>query len=551
MDKGNHPFLFRIKWHKIMPPTKTEVIYTTLCDLMQHAINFIQKAFNIFMTKAIMFQGTGSGVGKSLLTAAFCRILHQQGIRVAPFKAQNMALNSFVTADGREMGRAQVYQAEACGLQPDVRMNPILMKPTGDMRSQIIVMGKPVGTLSGKEYYANHHEFLEVTRSAYDSLAKEFDAIVIEGAGSPAEINLQHRDLVNMKMAEYAKAPVILVGDIDRGGIFAWLKGTYDLVQDHYKPLLQGYIINKFRGDKGLLQPGIDQFSRIFSLPCMGVLPWFNDITVDQEDGVHLHQSARTKPRASIQIAILKLPRISNFTDFTPFDVETDVSVIFTNDPDILRTSDCILIPGTKNTRADLEFLHKNGLIDAIYTANTAGKPIWGICGGYQMLGMAVHDPNGVEGPAGSTHGIGLLPVETTMTAEKWLEQTAIPLNLPALGLDCDAHGYEIHMGKTVAKGLLQPISLLKGAEFGAMMNDGLVLGTYLHGIFENDRVRLAFLNLLRRQKGLPERQETVFYRAFKAQNLNKLAEWMITNVDMDSLMAVLNNGIHSEKSCP
>ncbi|MEZ0329359.1 MAG: cobyric acid synthase [Dissulfuribacterales bacterium] len=503
------------------------------------------------MTKAIMFQGTGSGVGKSLLTAAFCRILHQQGIRVAPFKAQNMALNSFVTADGREMGRAQVYQAEACGLQPDVRMNPILMKPTGDMRSQIIVMGKPVGTLSGKEYYANHHEFLEVTRSAYDSLAKEFDAIVIEGAGSPAEINLQHRDLVNMKMAEYAKAPVILVGDIDRGGIFAWLKGTYDLVQDHYKPLLQGYIINKFRGDKGLLQPGIDQFSRIFSLPCMGVLPWFNDITVDQEDGVHLHQSARTKPRASIQIAILKLPRISNFTDFTPFDVETDVSVIFTNDPDILRTSDCILIPGTKNTRADLEFLHKNGLIDAIYTANTAGKPIWGICGGYQMLGMAVHDPNGVEGPAGSTHGIGLLPVETTMTAEKWLEQTAIPLNLPALGLDCDAHGYEIHMGKTVAKGLLQPISLLKGAEFGAMMNDGLVLGTYLHGIFENDRVRLAFLNLLRRQKGLPERQETVFYRAFKAQNLNKLAEWMITNVDMDSLMAVLNNGIHSEKSCP
>lgn len=498
-----------------------------------------------------MFQGTGSGVGKSLLTAAFCRILHQNGIRVAPFKAQNMALNSFVTIDGREMGRAQVYQAEACGLQPDVRMNPILMKPTGDMRSQIIIMGKPVGTMSGKEYYARHQEFLEIVRSAYDSLAKEFDVIVIEGAGSPAEINLQHRDLVNMKMAEYAQAPVILVGDIDRGGIFAWLKGTYDLIQGHYKPLLRGYIINKFRGDKGLLQPGIDQFAQILPLPCMGVLPWFNDITVDQEDGVHLHQSAKATTGASIQIAVLKLPRISNFTDFTPFDVEADVSVVFTHDPRVLQASDCILIPGTKNTRADLQFLHENGLKEAIYSAKAAGKPIWGICGGYQMLGMAVHDPNGVEGPAGSTRGLGLLPVETTMTAEKWLEQTAIPLNLPALGLNCEANGYEIHMGKTVAKGMLQAISPVKGEEIGAMTNDGLVLGTYLHGIFENDGVRLAFLNLLRRQKGLSERQETVCYKAFKKQNLDKLAAWMRTNVDMDKLMSVLNNGLGPGNSLP
>lgn len=495
-----------------------------------------------------MFQGTGSGVGKSLLTAAFCRILHQNGVSVAPFKAQNMALNSFVTADGKEMGRAQVYQAEACGLQPDVRMNPILLKPTGEMRSQVILLGKPAATLSGKDYYARHQEHLQIARSAYDSLVREFDVIVIEGAGSPAEINLQHRDLVNMKMAEYAKAPVILIGDIDKGGIFAWLKGTYDLIQDAYKPLLRGYLINKFRGDKGLLQPGIDQFAKILPLPCMGVLPWFQDITVDQEDGMHLHATTEFKAEALIQIAVIKLPRISNFTDFTPFDVEEDVSVTFTSSLEILKKSDCILLPGTKNTRADLQFLHENGLTEAILAARAAGKPIWGICGGYQMLGLTVTDSLGVEGPSGTTPGLGLLPVTTVMTAEKWLEQTEIPINIPALGLDCRATGYEIHMGKTSATGHVQPISPAKGEELGAMLNDGLVLGTYLHGIFENDAVRLAFLNLLRRQKGLCERQKTVCYKGFKEQNLNKLAKWMRTNVNMDKLMWVLNNGLNSGK---
>lgn len=496
------------------------------------------------MTKAIMFQGTGSGVGKSLLTAAFCRILHQNGLRVAPFKAQNMALNSFVTADGKEMGRAQVYQAEACGLRPDVRMNPILLKPTGEMRSQVILLGKPAATLSGRDYYAHHQKHLQIAQSAYDSLAGEFDVIVIEGAGSPAEINLQHRDLVNMKMAEYAGAPVILIGDIDRGGVFAWLKGTYDLIQDLHKPLLRGYLINKFRGDRGLLQPGIDQFARILPLPCMGVLPWFQDITVDQEDGVHLHESARFRSGASLQIAVVKLPRISNFTDFTPFDVEEDISITFTSAPDRLKKSDCILIPGTKNTRADLQFLHENGLSEAIHAARAAGKPIWGICGGYQMLGLTVSDPLGVEGPSGATPGLGLLPVETVMTFDKWLEQTEIPLEIPAFGLDGRATGYEIHMGKTSASGPVQHISPEKGEELGAMADDGLVLGTYLHGIFENDEVRLAFLNLLRRRKGLCERRETICYKAFKEQNMDKLAEWMKTNADMGKIMSVLNKGL-------
>lgn len=498
-----------------------------------------------------MFQGTGSGVGKSLLTAAFCRILYQNGIRVAPFKAQNMALNSFVTADGKEMGRAQVYQAEACGLQPDVRMNPILLKPTGEMCSQVILLGKPADTLAGRDYYTHHKEYMQLARSAYDSLAQEFDVIVIEGAGSPAEINLQNRDLVNMRMAEYAGAPVILIGDIDRGGIFAWLKGTYDLIQKHHKPLLRGYLINKFRGDKGLLQPGIDQFAQILPLPCMGVLPWFQNITVDQEDGVHLHESVRFRPSASIQIAVVQLPRISNFTDFTPFDVEEDVSIIFTNAPDILKKSDCILLPGTKNTIADLQFLHENGLTEAIHSARASGIPIWGICGGYQMLGIAVNDPLGVEGPSSSTSGLGLLPVETTMTAGKWLEQVKIPLTIPTLGLDCRATGYEIHMGKTFVKGPIQHISPTRGEEIGAMTDDGLVLGTYLHGIFENDEVRMRFLNLLRRRKGLPEKQNTVCYKEYKEQNLNKLAEWMRTHINLEKIMSVLNNGLKSKKLQP
>lgn len=503
------------------------------------------------MAKAIMFQGTGSGVGKSLLTAAFCRILYQNNIRVAPFKAQNMALNSFVTADGKEMGRAQVYQAEACGLQPDVRMNPILLKPTGEMRSQVILLGKPTDTMSGKDYYIHHEEYIQIVRSAYDSLAREFDVIVIEGAGSPAEINLQHRDLVNMKMAEYAHAPVILVGDIDRGGIFAWLKGTYDLIQEHYRPLLRGYLINKFRGDKGLLQPGIDQFAQILPLTCMGVLPWFQDITVDQEDGVHLHESTRFRPGAAIQIAVVALPRISNFTDFTPFNVEEDICITFTNDANLLKKSDCILLPGTKNTRADLQFLHENGLTEAIHAARASGIPIWGICGGYQMLGIEVNDPLGIEGPSGSTPGLGLLPVKTTMTAGKWLEQVKIPLNIPILGLECYATGYEIHMGKTSAKGLVQYISPARGEELGAMTDDSLVLGTYLHGIFENDEVRLRFLNLLRRRKGISERQQTVCYKDFKEQNLNKLAEWMKKHTDMDKIISVLNNGLKSERRWP
>ncbi len=503
------------------------------------------------MAKTIMFQGTGSGVGKSLLTAAFCRILHQNSIRVAPFKAQNMALNSFVTADGKEMGRAQVYQAEACGLLPDVRMNPILLKPTGEMRSQVILLGKPADTLWGRDYYTHHEEYIQIARSAYDSIAREFDVIVIEGAGSPAEINLQHRDLVNMKMAEYAEAPVILIGDIDRGGIFAWLKGTYDLIQEHYKPLLRGYIINKFRGDKGLLQPGIDQFAQILPLPCIGVLPWFQDITVDQEDGVHLHESARFRPNAPIQIAVVSLPRISNFTDFTPFDVEEDISITFTNDSNILKKSDCILLPGTKNTRADLQFLHEKGLTEAIHAVMASGKPIWGICGGYQMLGIEVNDPLGAEGPSGSTPGLGLLPVKTTMTADKWLEQVRIPLNIPILGLHCPATGYEIHMGKTFAKDPVQHISPTRGEELGAMTDDGLVLGTYLHGIFENDEVRLRFLNLLRRRKRINERQKTVCYKDFKEQNLNKLAEWMRTHTDIDKLISVLNNGLKAKKLQP
>jgi adenosylcobyric acid synthase len=496
------------------------------------------------MVKAIMFQGTGSGVGKSLLTAAFCRILHQNGVRVAPFKAQNMALNSFVTADGKEMGRAQVYQAEACGLMPDVRMNPILLKPTGEMCSQVILMGRPVANMSGRDYYVRHAEHLTVVRAAYDSLAQEFEVIVIEGAGSPAEINLQPRDLVNMQMAAYAKAPVILVGDIDRGGVFAWLKGTYDLIQDSYKHLVSGYLINKFRGDKGLLQPGIDQFRQLLHIECLGVLPWFQGITVDQEDGVHLNEAAQVREEAALKIAVIKLPRISNFTDFTPFVVDEDVSIYFTSNPELLLKSDCIILPGTKNTRADLQFLHETGLAKAIWQARRAKIPIWGICGGYQMLGVVVNDGLGIEGQPGVSQGLGLLDVETTMTPHKWLEQTEVQIQIHGLGLNCHVKGYEIHMGRTIAVNEVQGISPQRGVELGAMSEDGLVLGTYLHGLFENDEIRLAFLNMLRYKKGLLPRKKTRSYRAFKDGNLNKLADWMRDNVDIKRLLELLERGV-------
>ena len=495
-------------------------------------------------TKALMFSGTGSGVGKSVLAAAFCRILRRQGVRVAPFKAQNMALNSFVTLDGLEMGRAQVYQAEACGLEPDVRMNPILLKPSSDSRSQVVVMGKPVDTAGAVDYYSRYEYHRKVARDAFDSLAGDYDFIVMEGAGSPAEINLQKTDIVNMAMAAYAESPVVLIGDIDRGGVFAWLKGTYDLVPDLSRGLIAGFIINKFRGDISLLSPGLEQFRHLVDLPVFGVLPWFSDITPDQEDGVFVNAVGSPGMQdglaedTMIHIKVIRLPRISNFTDLAPFSVEEDVRLEFVERPSRLGRCDCLIIPGSKATLADMRFLDETGWTECV-KALAEDTVVAGVCGGYQMLGESVCDPSGIEGEPGSVRGLGLLPVTTVIMDEKKLSRTTATLNMPPVTEKLlSVQGYEIHMGETafVSEGV-SPVHLNMGAEFGAMNTSGSVWGMYLHGIFDNDEFRKAFLDFLRRRKGIPVRNSLISYRDFRTEQLDRLADWFEKGVDVDALM--------------
>ncbi|MGQ9500297.1 MAG: cobyric acid synthase [Dissulfurimicrobium sp.] len=493
-----------------------------------------------FDTKSIMFQGTGSGVGKSLVVAAFCRILCQMGVSVAPFKAQNMALNSFVTSDGLEMGRAQVFQAEACGLQPDVRMNPILLKPQGDAQSQVVLMGKAVYNLSARSFYEYRDRHIAIAKEAYKSLARDFDVIVIEGAGSPAEINLHATDIVNMEMASYAGAPVVIIGDIDRGGVFAWLKGTYDLVPDRHRSRIAGFLINKFRGDISLLLPGLEQFKRIVALPFFGVLPWFHDITVDQEDGVYVQEVASRRD-VPVKIVVIHLPRISNFTDFAPLSFESDVSLSFVSHPSKINDCDCIIIPGTKTTLADMDFLKESGWDVAIKRFLDKNTFILGICGGYQMLGEEIIDPHGIEGRIGTSKGLGFLPITTEIGGEKCLQHTTIVLDAPPVFAGpLEAHGYEIHMGRTKAVGSIIPLGQNIGPEIGAISTDRPVMGLYLHGFFENDLVRRRFLDYLRVQKGLSPVGEVSSYRAFRNSQFDLLADWFRNNVDMAALLSLI-----------
>ncbi len=495
--------------------------------------------------RSIMFQGTGSGVGKSIVAAALCRILARQGHRVVPFKAQNMALNSFVTADGKEMGRAQVFQAEACGIAPEARMNPILLKPTGDSRSQVIVMGEPVDHYSARDYYTHHKEHLSIVRKAFDSLAEDFDVIVMEGAGSPAEINLQATDIVNMNMAEYAASPVIVIGDIDRGGVFAWLKGTWDLVQERHRDLIKGFLINKFRGDVSLLEPGIRQFSKIVPVPVLGTMPWFDAIDVDQEDGCFVHSSHAEVPTGqALSICVVHVPRISNFTDFAPLGFEHDVELVFASNPSEAGRPSCIILPGTKATRQDMEWLKDSGWMDFILEQYRNNVMICGICGGYQMLGIEVRDPDGIEGPAGATRGLGLLPFVTTMSGKKELcQQETRVLLPPMIEKEVVVKGYEIHMGRTEATGDYTPIGPDMDQSAGAASADLQVWGTYLHGIFANDGFRHGFLDFLRQRQGLEAITRTGSWQAHREQQIDALADWMEGCVDMKRLFQIMGIG--------
>ena len=429
-----------------------------------------------------MFQGTGSGVGKSVIAAGFCRLLKNRGFMVRPFKAQNMALNSGVTLEGHEIGRAQIVQANACGVEPDARMNPILLKPQGPGVSQLIRMGKVVKTCSAQEYYTLAEFNFKVALEAMRSLSEECDWLVIEGAGSPAEINLQGTDIVNMRLAEAASARVMLIGDIDRGGVFAWLKGTYDLIQGHHRPLLKGMLINKFRGDVSLLHPGISMFEEHVPVPVLGVIPW-REVELEDEDSQNLE--SRLVPDPKIRVVVVRLPYLSNFTDFDPLRQIEGLSLRFSRRISDLEDVDLIILPGSKNTLHDLNFLKHSGFAEELQ--RLSGKTwIMGICGGYQMLGDRVEDPQGMES-GGSETGLGLLPMLTTLEGDKQLVRHEYQGKNWFEGIRCSA--YEIHLGRSFFTAQ-PPIPLMQGQENLAVVDpENRILGTYLHGLLESPGV--------------------------------------------------------------
>jgi adenosylcobyric acid synthase len=471
------------------------------------------------LAATLMVQGTGSSVGKSLLCTALCRYFRREGVRVAPFKAQNMALNSAVTPDGREIGRAQAVQAEAAGVPARVEMNPVLLKPEGDRRSQVVVLGKPLGSMTATEYHAYKPQLAAVIAGALHSLRSAFDLVVIEGAGSPAEINLKDRDIVNMHVAKLARAPVLLVGDIDRGGVFASFIGTMELLEPQERELIAGFVVNKFRGDLTLLKPGLDFLEKRTGKPVLGVLPYVSKLRISDEDSVSLEERMATRRPgpAELDIVVVRVPRISNYDDLEPLEHEPGVVVRFVEHGDAAEGADLVVVPGSKNTVSDLGWLRSSGIADLIARRAERAEPVLGICGGFQMLGEVIEDPYGVESSTPLIMGLGLLPVRTRF------ERTKVTAQVQArIGSDCfltegqpktvDLLGYEIHMG-TVEQTRPCPapfeIRTRSGAHAGvvdgAVGANGAVVGTMLHGILENQGVRQSLLAHLRARKGLPE----------------------------------------------
>ncbi len=506
------------------------------------------------MAKAIMIQGTASNAGKSLLAAGLCRIFRQDGYSVAPFKSQNMALNSFITAEGLEMGRAQVMQAEAAGVEPSVRMNPILLKPTNDTGSQVIVNGVPRGTMKAADYFAYKARLLPDVMEAYRSLAAEHDIIVIEGAGSPAEINLRKDDIVNMGMAKAANAPVLLAGDIDRGGVFAALYGTVALLEPDEQARIKGFIINKFRGDVEILRPGLAQLENIARKPVLGVVPML-DVDVDDEDSLSQRLEYRPGARVGLaDIAVIRLPRLSNFTDFNPLERMEEVSLRYVRSVKELGNPDLILLPGTKNTMDDLRWLRQSGLENAVLKHAARGGAVAGICGGYQMLGRTVSDPGGVEG-GGALAGLGLLPHETVFFGEKTRTRVTGRFRAPA-GVFADMEGvpfegYEIHMGRTDLGGNapLVDFQTLEGEGHTDGLACGNVWGCYVHGIFDRSGCAAALVNCLLKAKGLDGSAGAVDWRAYKELQYDKLADGMRAALDMEAVYRILDGSESDLKS--
>lgn len=500
--------------------------------------------------KSLMFLGTGSDVGKSVLAAAFCRIFKQDGFRVAPFKAQNMALNSYITPEGGEMGRAQVVQAEAAGIEPHVDMNPVLLKPTSQMGSQVIVRGKAVGNLSARDYYAYKTRLIPVVRECYQRLAEQYDLVVLEGAGSAVELNLKAHDIVNLAMAEMADARCILVGDIDRGGIFAALLGSYMLMTPEEQGRILGFMVNKLRGDPALFTSGIEILEARSSRPVLGVIPHYSHIALQEEDSVALQRRMRQNAGAersenALAVGVVRLPFISNYTDFDCFEQEPGVDLIYFDRPAEVFHFDAVILPGSKNTLEDLEFLKKSGLSDAILAFAKSGGTVVGLCGGYQMMGLRVQDPHGVESSLREVGGLGLLDMETEMYPEKITSQVeALPAveNHWAASLDSPLGGYEIHMGRSVSLGAARSLFRIvrrDGGEVnlleGLTQPDGRVWGTYIHGIFDNDGFRRSFLREVQRRSGKAAvtGSSTFSYREWKETQYDLLAEHVRRHTDM------------------
>ena len=487
------------------------------------------------MAKSIMIQGTMSNAGKSWLTAGLCRVFAQDGYRVAPFKSQNMALNSFITRDGFEMGRAQVVQAEAAYREPDVRMNPILLKPTSDQGSQVIVNGEVLGNMPAAEYFRYKARLVPAIMEAYSSLAEENDILVIEGAGSPAEINLKAQDIVNMGMAKMAGAPVLLAGDIDRGGVFASLYGTVMLVTEEERAYIKGTVINKFRGDVEILRPGLKMLEDLIHIPTLGVVPYAR-LDIDDEDSL-TERFSRDTARKLVDIAVIRLPKISNFTDFSPFERYENVSLRYVDHVGALGTPDMILLPGTKSTIADLRWLRERGLEAAILKEAAGGTLVFGVCGGYQMLGRSVSDPEGVEA-AGLTElrGMGLLEMETVFHGEKVQRQTAgmfsgVEGMLAGLN-ELRYEGYEIHMGRSEA-------------QMPALAGNGNVYGSYVHGIFDAPGIADEILKAICARRGVAFSALGTFDRAaYRERQYDLLADAVRAGLNMEFVYRVLRKEI-------
>ena len=486
-------------------------------------------------TKCIMIQGTMSDAGKSVVCAALCRIFKQDGYRVAPFKSQNMALNSYITRDGFEMGRAQVMQAEAAGIEPDVRMNPVLLKPSSDTGSQVIVLGEIRTEMSAMEYHHYKKELLPEVKKAFDELAEKNDIIVIEGAGSPAEINLAENDIVNMGLARYLNAPVLLVGDIDRGGVFAQLYGTAELMEPEDRDRIEGMIINKFRGDVEILKPGLDMLEEKTKIPVLGVIPMLH-VDLDDEDSLSSRLD-RKGGHSPIDIAVIRLPRLSNFTDFNALEMEGLSDVRYVRDVKELGDPDLIILPGTKNTMDDLLWMRQNGLEAEILKYASQGKPVLGVCGGYQMLGEQLFNPEKLEGDTEYLRGMGLLPVDTTFTAQKSRTRVQGTVQAePFEGIRLDS--YEIHMGVSTVHG--DPFCALDNGKLDGA-HKGNVYGTYLHGLFDTGTLAEALIRHLAELKGLdPGKIEVIPHEVYVQQQYDLLAAGVREALDIEKIYEIM-----------